>query len=215
MERKPQFTTEPYTDEEINILVLTFSKTESYADNVAGEFTRRRDSTILQISAKIGLRPGEALALRWDSVDWRADQININPYSNKQRDPTSVRLCSKAKEILFNWKEVFDQHIKSPFIFPSLNTFMPITTSAWAKRLREISKEAGIYKVVWHTEAGQPMGNRRPYSARKYFGNKMFSNTGSELKTMIALRQKKMSSIQPYINQNKDIIKDDLDRIFS
>lgn len=213
-ERKPAFSTEPYTDEELDKLQKAFLNSDSYARNTASDFHRWRDATIILIASILGLRPGEALALRWDMINWQNNEIYINPYSNKQRSAAPVILTDKSKNILLTWYNLSIKYIVCPWVFPSLQTFEPLTPSGYAKRLRQISQEAGIYKVVWYTEAGQPIGNKRFYSARKYFGTKFWHEKKDAHQLKRALRHSRLSSQDSYVYADKESVKAALDEVF-
>lgn len=215
-QRLPRYVSEPYTDEDLIKLEKAFLRSSSYARNTAAEFHRYRDIMILKMACVLGLRPSEALTLQWERIDWATDRIHPHPYSNKMRETEPIILSAPGKNLLLQWRSIFEKYISTcPWVFPSLQTFEPLSLSAYNKRLRQISAEAGIYKVLWFTQAGQPIGNRRFYSARKHFGTKFYENTKDVYSTMVALRQTKLSSPQPYIRAaSKDSIKDIMDRIF-
>lgn len=215
-ERRPHMFTEPYTEEDLDKIECTFLGSELYGRCAASEFHRWRDVTILRTACLLGLRPGEVLNLRWSMINWKSNEIYINPYTNKQRDPESAYLNKAARKLLTTWRLIFNKFIPAcDYLFPSLATFEPLCVSAYNKRLLQISKEAGIYKVLYHTHAGQPIGNKRFYSARKYYGTKIYLKEKDPMLVMRGLRQKKLSSTQPYIYTARADMDERLDSVFS
>jgi integrase len=211
--KKPSFIIEPYTNEEKEKIEKTFLNTESYAKNLGGHFIRMRDLYIFRIAFLLGTRPCETLYLTWSSIDFERNEININPYTNKERNPESIILSENAKKLLLQWKEFSSKFIYCDYIFPSLNTFEPITTDAYRKRLQQVSKEAGVLKVIWYTENGQPIHNKRFYSTRKTYGHKIWEMSGDPHLLKRLLRHKNMNHQDKYVFPSKEIIKYKLDRI--
>lgn len=212
---QPRFSVEPYTDEDLHRIRSTFLTSNSYAHNAAADFNRWRDATIIMIASILGLRPGETLSLKWNMIDWGNNEIHIDPYSNKNRSTTPIVLNRKAKNILLTWNSLSTKYINCQWVFPSLLTFEPLTTSGYAKRLRQISKEAGVYKILWYTDAGQPIGNKRFYSARKYFGTKFWHEKKDAHLLKRALRHTKLSSQDSYVYTDKESVKAAMDEVFN
>lgn len=211
MYRFPTCSREILSDEELEKLKYAIRNSTKYLCNTAGEFLRRRDETIILLAAYAGLRPCETLRLQWSDINFKNKLIHISPWNNKQRASAPAIMSEKAKSLLIEYKKFFDQYLKNPFLFPSLITLEPITSSAMAKIFLTLTKEAGIHRVNFWSNTGQPMSNKTFYSLRKYYGNRIFNRSGSEYATMRALRQTKISSIKPYVDMHEKKLKEIVD----
>src|SRR3954471_1635326 len=72
-----------------------------------------RDGTLISVLAYAGLRPGEALALRWKHVGQRT----ISVYASKTGRRRSVRLLGPLREDLAAWREALPATADS-LVFP-------------------------------------------------------------------------------------------------
>lgn len=178
MEKEPIRFPEIPSDDEVERICLTIRRSKSYPDNLGGDFIRKRDENLIILYATCGLRPGECLNLRWSDIDFEERKININPYWNKQRNARPARFPLRTKELLLDFLEFSRRFIVSEFIFPGLSTLEPMTTSAFGKRLRGILREAGLQKEVGRTRGGNPIYKYKPYSLRKYYGNRIRQRSG-------------------------------------
>lgn len=212
--KKPAFKVQPFSKEELVCLEKTFLNSKGYINNTAGDFNRLRDLYILKIAIHLGTRPAETLCLKWSAIDWNKNEIDINPYTNKERGTEPIILSKKAKELLLSWRDIFENYLKSDFVFPCLSTFEPMSTSGYGKILGRICKEAGIQKVLWYTSAGQPIYNKRFYSTRKTFGTNLYRNSKDPYLTARALRHKGLSHIGSYIDLSGNELKKEIDRYF-
>jgi len=214
MERRPYIEKKSLTDDNIKNIVGEINNSQEYLPNTAGEYLRQRDSTIVLVACYAGLRPGEALRLRWADIDFQSNEIRINPSNNKQKNGSAALMSTKTRDILLSYKQFQMQFINSEWLFPSLITLEPLTTSAIEKRLIRIMKRIGIHKILFLTKTGQPISNVTTYSFRKYFGTKFYKKTKDPYATMRALRQTKLSSIVPYVLADKEGLLADLNTIF-
>lgn len=207
-------TIEPYTEGDLKKLEDSIMNSKQYACNLAGEFLRARDLTILKLGAVAGMRISEALYLKWDDLDLDKGLAYLTPYSNKERNADPIVLNSQAVSILKEWKIIFSKFINCAFCFPSLFTFEPITTCAYRKRLLILSKEAGVGHTIWYTAQGQPINNKRFNSARKYFATKIMRTSKDPYLTMRALRQTSLKSVTQYAYLGSDEIRKEEDKIW-
>jgi integrase len=188
------------TDEEVKKIEDVVDNCSFYIRNPAGEYYKKRDLMIIKLSRKCGFRPNECLTLEWEQIDFENRVIYVNPYSNKQRDAQTAKFDYKVKDELLEYKKFVCSFLISPFLFPCLQTLLPMDRSHWAKRLNKLAAEAGVRKIVGYTRGGNPVTNTYPYVLRKYFGRNFYMKTKDSVMTMKALRQKKLSSINPYVD---------------
>lgn len=208
-------TVEPYTDEELIKLETCIMNTKQYACNTAGEFLRLRDLTILKLGAIAGMRISEVLHLKWSDIDLKQGMVYLIPYSNKERNAEPIVLNDVAISIFKSWKEIFSQYLVCAYCFPSLFTFEPITSCAYRKRLLFVSREAGVGRDVWVTEAGQPIRNKRFNSARKYFATEIMLKKKDPYLVLRALRQTSLRSVQQYANYSSEHIRNEENDVFA
>jgi integrase len=103
-----------------------------------------RDATLISVLAYAGLRPGEALDLRWKHVGQRT----LTVYANKTRHRRSVRLLAPLAEDLRAWRGANGRATDDALVFPAA------TSKRW-------SEEA--YKS-WASRASR--GRKRPDGTR-------------------------------------------------
>lgn len=207
-------TVEPYTEDELKRIEHCIMNSKQYACNTAGEFLRFRDLTIFKLGAIAGFRGSEMFYLKWSDLDFEHGLAYLTPFSNKERNAEPVVLNAGAVQILKGWKEIFDTYLHCAYCFPSLFTFEPITSCAYRKRLLEISKEAGVGRIIWYTDQGQPVYNKRLNSTRKYFATRIYAASKDPYLTMRALRQSSIRSVTQYTFISNEDIKKEEDKIF-
>jgi integrase len=122
---------------------------------------RRADATLISVLAYAGLRPGEAIGLRWHDVGERTLLVERSVAfgqlkSTKTGSARSVRLLQPLKDDLSAWRQDSGRTADTDLIFPSTDG------SPWnADRARNWRKRAFADAA---TEAGVPQ--TRPYDLR-------------------------------------------------
>jgi integrase len=91
------------------------------------------------LSMNTGLRRGELLALRWESIDFSRRILTVEGGTAKSRQTRHVPLNGEAMGVLTRWRE---QANEGPRVFEVSTSFK----TAWAKLL----KRAKITKFRWH-----------------------------------------------------------------
>jgi integrase len=86
-----------------------------------------------------GLRRGELLALRWESIDFSRRILTVEAGTAKNRQTRHVPLNDEAMGVLTRWREQVNE---GPRVFAVRTSFK----TAWAKLL----KRANITKFRWH-----------------------------------------------------------------
>lgn len=189
------------TDEDISKMLEVVMNTKKYPKNNRGMFMRWRDRTILIMYFYCGLRPGECLNLRWKDIDFIKHIIFVQPYFNKQKIDIPAKLTAPAERALLTFKKVCeDMGFHFEFIFPSLDSFEPLSVDRYGRIFREIGIEAGILNISWYTDAGQPKYNYRQYSGRHWFGTEVYRKTHSESAVQAMMRHLSRQSSEPYIH---------------
>jgi integrase len=116
----------------------------------------RRDYTLFLTLADTGLRPGEALALRWEDVDDVARSLRIERAvsggrvkATKTEETRIVDLTPRLAEALSQWQAEAEAqalmagHDISPWVFPS-DAGTPLDANRVAKRFRSLLRVAGL-----------------------------------------------------------------------
>lgn len=186
-----------------------------YTKRGHGKYLRLRDAMIQILLHHTGLRPGEGLPLRWTDIRWDDRMIDIDPMHNKQRNGMPAVIPDTAFEALKNYKKELEKmDVISPFLFPAVWTWAPLTTDSAGKRFRLLAEEAGINKIEFYTSDGQPRYNYHLYTHRKSFATKVYNETNDTLSVMKMIRNLTTSSIPQYVAFNEENRKQLANRIF-
>ncbi len=96
-----------------------------------------RDSTIVLIAYRHGLRPIEAVTLRWDAIDFRAGRIHVRRVKGSAE---SVHPLS-GRELRALRRLQREQDPPSPFVFTS-ERGAPFSTAGWRKMVARLGVAA-------------------------------------------------------------------------
>jgi integrase len=131
-----------------------------------------RDATLISVLAYAGLRPGEALELRWRHVGERT----LTVYASKTRQRRSVRLLTPLKEDLRGWRRAAGDPDEAALVFPSADggRWSREAYSSWASRAsrgrkREDGTRAGTGGAFGRAALAAGAGNASPYTLRHSF----------------------------------------------
>jgi len=117
------------TEHEVNRLIA-----------VAGENRYgHRDSTMILVAYRHGLRAAELVSLRWDSIDSRTGRVHVNRAKNGS--PAVHPLSGRELRALRRLKR--EQEPESPFVFTS-ERGSPFTTSGFAKLVERGGQQAKL-----------------------------------------------------------------------
>lgn len=195
----------PLNDNEVMMIADTIRNSRRYIKNRLGEFLRLRDSTAWLLMNYAGLRPGECLKLKWTDIDFNKRMIRLSPYWNKVRIDIPAMLTKPAERLIINYRKQLEEiGILCIYLFPSVQSWQPLTTERYGDVIRNAGKECGIAEVDWYTESGQPKYNLRPYSARHNFLTRVYKATGSEIAVMKLGRHLSQESAQFYVHLNDE-----------
>ena len=186
--------------EELSKVILTIARSTRYDKYGAGKFLRIRDATIQLFLFYTGLRPSEALNLKWADIDFNNRMIHIDALSNKERNEMSAVLTLPAERIINQYRyELELMNIKCEFVFPALWTWKPITVDSAGKLFRILAKEAGINEVNFYLDSGKPRYKLNMYSYRRKFGTEVYNKADDILAVMKLLRLTTPKSIPSYV----------------
>jgi site-specific recombinase XerD len=123
---------------------LTEAEVESLIETVKGKSYGHRDSTMILLAYRHGLRVSELVDLRWDQVDFTAATLHVRRV--KQGTPSIHPISGGALRALR--RLLREQSPKSPFMFTS-ERGSPFTTAGFA-RLVERAGAAAKLKIKAH-----------------------------------------------------------------
>jgi integrase len=145
---KPGRTNRTLTEEEVN----------EYLDALG-----LRERLIARLAVFEGLRPGEILALRWESFDGDMMTIRERVYEGKLDTPKSgkVRECALSDGTLSDlqmWRDVAISVEPNAFVFPSQNPKAPLSRrNIWGRcflpRLQKVGLEWASFQCLRRTNA--------------------------------------------------------------
>lgn len=192
---------QPLSEDDTLKIANTILNSPNYAPTPKGDFLRLRDCYAWLIINNLGLRPKECFQLRWADIDFDKRLIRLSPYWNKQRLDIPAILTKPAMLLLKEYKEKLNKiGFICEYLFPSCESWMPLSTAHYAKRFLQAAKECGVAKIDWYTEAGQPKYNVRPYTGRHNFCTKIWKSTHSEIAVMKLARHLNQESAQFYVH---------------
>lgn len=195
-------------EDEITKIANTILESQAYMPTRHGDFLKIRDSYAWLIINALGLRPKECLQLKWEDIDIENRIIKLSPYWNKVRIDIPAILTKPAIRLILDYKDKLNKlGFYSPYLFPSLLTGEPVSVGNYGRRFLTAAKEAGIAKIAWYTEGGQPKYNVKVYTGRHNFCTTIWRKTHDTTCVKECARHLKLESAQAYIHlDNKDKI---------
>lgn len=203
------------TDDDLNKIIKAI-KNNPYTYTPMGEYNRIRDKTIILLMYYCGLRPQEALKLRWEDVDFEKEIIYVIPYLNKERNDTPAILTEPAKKVISEYmKEIKELNVPlTDYIFSSIITGRPLNTDTFAKKFQRYLKDAGLCKFEYYDQNGRPRYSFNPYSLRHAFATKIYNKTDDLKAVQSLLRHKNLESSHLYVHLDIDKKKEIAQRVF-
>jgi integrase len=137
-----------------------------------------RDSTIILVAYRHGLRAAELVDLRWDQVDFAAATLHVRRI--KQGTPSTHPILGDESRALRKLQR--EQDPKSPFVFTS-ERGSPFTTAGFARMVERAGKEAKFpFKAHPHMlrhACGYALANKGhdTRSLQAYLGHKNIQHT--------------------------------------
>jgi len=205
-----------FTEEEISLIADTIMNSPNYLNNEAGDFLRWRDITAIELMFYCGLRPYEALQLKWEDIDFEKDLIYVRPYINKIKNDLPAILTIPAKKILIKYKQKLEEfNMNNPWLFPSFWSWTPICSGTMNRRFLNACKEAGIAHIEYYRDSGQPKYNIHLYCLRHSFATKIYKATHSEIAVARLCRHTKVESASVYTHLDFDDKQQIADSVFN
>ena len=146
-----------------------------------------RDATLITVLAYAGLRPGEALALRWKHIGARTIHVKHGSNDGTQKETKTgkqrfVRLLGPLADDLRDWRAASEHDTDDDLVFPRDNGSMWVKDDwkNWTNRVHHpLCIAEGIGKYVptrvkgktqraWRAASGEGLGPR-PYDLRHSF----------------------------------------------
>lgn len=125
--------------------------TRTEVEKLANSFPLLRDATLIRVAAYVGLRPSEALALKWENVDLEGRRVYVRLARDRDgtfKDPKShhertIPLRQLAHDALTQWR---NHAPDTELVFP--NSRGRMLDSAWHNQFRKLRTEAGFATVT-------------------------------------------------------------------
>jgi type 1 fimbriae regulatory protein FimB/type 1 fimbriae regulatory protein FimE len=157
---------------------LTEREVEKLIEAAKGNRWGHRDSTMILLAFRHGLRASELCDLRWDQVSFSGAVLQVR--RRKAGTPSTHPLGGSELRALRKLKR--DQDPPSPFVFTS-DRKVPFSTEGFARKLQRAAKAAGLtIKVHPHMlrhACGFKLANdgRDTRSIQSYLGHKNIQHT--------------------------------------
>ena len=126
----------PTTKRRRDVTALSPRTVESIRDYMLRK-GRRRDATLVSLLAYAGVRPGEALALRWADIGERT----VSVYASKTRSERTVRLVAPLAADLAEWRLASGRPGENALVFPGREGG-PLTEGQWNRWQEGIFRQA-------------------------------------------------------------------------
>jgi integrase/recombinase XerD len=110
-----------------------------------------RDLCILHLIAYYGLRPGEVVALRLDSIDWERELLHV--YQSKTRSPLTLPLAERTLRLLRKYLRrgrAVDASDTPMLFLRSRCPWIPLERTAVGDIFRKRMREAGLPDCAKH-----------------------------------------------------------------
>jgi integrase len=137
-----------------------------------------RDSTMILTAYRHGLRPVEAVTVKWDQVDFRNGRLHVN--RRKNGSPSVHPLSGRELRVLRRLQR--EQEPPSPFVFVS-ERGAPFTTAGFRKMVARLGVSAGfdfpVHPHMLRHATGYKLANDGvdTRSLQAYLGHKNIQHT--------------------------------------
>jgi integrase len=157
---------------------LTQAEVERLIEAAADNRNGHRDSTMLLVAYRHGLRATEIVTLRWDAVDFTHGRVHISRAKNGS--PSVHPLTGRELRALRRLQR--EQDPASPFMFTS-ERGAPFTTAGWRKMIARLGVAAGfdfgVHPHMLRHATGYKLANDGvdTRSLQAYLGHKNIQHT--------------------------------------
>ena len=159
-------------------------------------FTGLRDFTLMYLQLDTGKRPGEALQLIPNDVDFRQAEVKVRSEVSKTRTartmPLSPVLMQSLMELITTLEQNFEQYETMP-LFCSWEG-KQMDTSFWSKRM----------KLYYSDKLEEYSQDITPYSLRHMFAVKYLKNGGDVFRLQRLMGHSNLEMTKRYIHFVKD-----------
>lgn len=157
---------------------LTEAEVERLLDAAKTNRWGHRDSTMLLVAYRHGLRASELVDLRWDQIDFQTATLHVRRV--KKGTPSTQPILGDELRALRRLAR--EQEPKSPFAFTSERA-APFTTAGFARMVERVGEAAGLgFKAHPHMlrhACGYALANRGhdTRALQAYLGHKNIQHT--------------------------------------
>jgi integrase len=157
---------------------LTEPEIERLREAAKGNRYAHRDGTMILVAYRHGLRPAEAVKLRWDQIDFQNGRIHVARVKNSS--PAVHLLSGTVMRALRRLKR--EQDPASPFVFTS-ERGAPFTTRGFRTLVQRLGIAAGfeftVHPHMFRHACGYKLANdgHDTRSLQAYLGHKNIQHT--------------------------------------
>jgi integrase len=157
---------------------LTQAEVERLIEAAGDNRNGHRDSTMILVAYRHGLRAAEVVGLRWDSVDFNHGRLHVS--RTKNGSPSVHPLSGRELRALRRLQR--EQEPTSPFIFTS-ERGAPFSTAGWRKMVARLGVAAGfdvpVHPHMLRHACGYKLANDGvdTRSLQAYLGHKNIQHT--------------------------------------
>jgi type 1 fimbriae regulatory protein FimB/type 1 fimbriae regulatory protein FimE len=157
---------------------LTEAEVERLIGAAKGNRHGHRDTTMVLVAYRHGLRASELVDLRWNQVDFRSAVLHVRRV--KQGTPSVHPIIGDELRALRRLKR--EQEPKSPFVFTS-ERGAPFTTAGFARMVERAGIEArlgfNVHPQMLRHACGYALANRGhdTWALQAYLGHKNIQHT--------------------------------------
>jgi integrase len=200
-------------DRQRSIRALTYEQMDRFRQAFE-RHCNRRDATLFRTLTDTGLRPSEALALRWADVDTTARTLRVEHAvglggqikPTKTESVRTVRLSLPLTEALSGWhRHVLRRPESSEYVFPS-RTGTLLSAKRVGRQFRALLRLAGLppFKLydlrhsfashlldqgVKITDVAKLLGHAKPRTTLAFYAHPLHADDVSHIDRLMAARQ--------------------------
>jgi integrase len=199
-------------DRQRTIRAMTYEQLNQFLQAVDGH-CQAREALLFHTLAALGLRPSEALRLKWRDIDIVQRRLDVE--ATKTGERRTMSLPKHLASAFGTWQARGEaealtskerrSRIPNPYVFPSKRTGMPLDVKTVGRRYRALLRKAGLPKFklydLRHTfashlldqgwkiiDVAKLMGHRKPTTTWHFYAHWIERDDAGDLDRLAAAR---------------------------